>query len=215
MKNLISTAACFAAAVVMASCATDTTRMETPRTTAVQTAEMNSEQSVRAMVNTWPETASRAAGEAMDKYGMPDGVTETMLVWHDTGPWKRTVVYREEVDHRFPMPHKDVWEQFVNYDVPPEKFDELAAYDGSVMVDRTRGEMSARCDKEVANFLAINLADDIINNRRTVEDARAFYAQTIKTMKEGGSSPYLRGLRFSPPARAGYADQPSPILTGH
>lgn len=212
MNRLISTGACFAAAVVMAACATDATRMETPRPTTVQATQVNDEQSVRAMVNTWPETARNAAGEAMDKYGAPDGVTDTMLVWHDNGPWKRTIVYRKEVDHRFPMPHKDVWEQFVNYDVPPEKFDELAAYDGSVLVDRTKGEISARCDKEGANFLALNLADDIINNRRTVDDARNFYAQTIKTMKEGGSSPYLRGLRFTPPARAGYPDQPSPIL---
>ncbi|MBW3563810.1 MAG: hypothetical protein KY459_03705 [Acidobacteria bacterium] len=208
MNRLISTAAFVAASVGMASCATDTT-MDRPRPTTVQATH---EQSVRAMVNTWPETARKAAWEAMGKYGSPDGVTDTMLIWHDNGPWKRTIVYREEVDHRFPMPHKDVWEQFVNYDVPPEKFDEIAAYDGSVMIERTKGEISARCDKEAANFLALNLADDIINNRRTVDDARNFYAQTIKTMKEGGSSPYLEGLRFTPPARSGFADRPSPIL---
>jgi len=46
------------------------------------------------------------------------------------------------------MPHKDVLEQFVNRNVPVEKFKELAQYDGSVIVERTKGEISARCDKE-------------------------------------------------------------------
>lgn len=205
MKNYLSTAAACAVAFMLMGCATDM------RTVANEPMEVR-ETAVRTMVNTWPDTARRAAHEAMDKYGAPDGMTETMLVWHDNGPWKRTIVYREEVDHRFPMPHKDVWEQVVNYDVPPGKFDELAAYDGSVIVERTKGEMSARCDKEVANFLALNLADDIIHNRRTVEDARRFYAQTIKTMKEGGSSPYLQGLRFTPDTNTGVTDTPSPIL---
>lgn len=223
MNKLLSMTASLSAGVLLVSCATGTatettTRVEAPRSSATQSAELASsadEQSVRAMVGGWPETARKAAGEALDKYGAPDGVTETMLVWHDNGPWKRTIVYREEIDHLFPMPHKDVWEQFVNYDVPADKFDELAAYDGSVIVERTKGEISARCDKEEANFLALNLADDIVNGRRTVEDARSFYAQTIKTMKEGGTSPYLEGLRFTPPPRAGDADTSSPILTGN
>lgn len=134
----------------------------------------------------------------MDKYGAPNEATETMLVWHNNGPWKRSVVYKKEVPHDFPMPHIDVWEQVVDYRVPVDKFDDLAAYDGSVVVDRTQGEMSARCDKEGANFLALNLADDVVTGRRSVDDARQFYAETVKGMMEGRSSPYLEGLRFRP-----------------
>jgi hypothetical protein len=105
-----------------------------------------------------------------------------MLLWHKNGPWKRTIVNKEEVDHDFPMPHKDVMEQFVNYKVPPEKFDELAKYDGSVIVERTKGELSARCDKEEANFLALNLANDIIQGKKSVDEAREFYGESIKKL---------------------------------
>jgi hypothetical protein len=54
------------------------------------------------------------------------------------------------VDHYFPVRHPDVLEQAVHYRVPTDKFDELAAYDGSVIVERTKGEISARCGKEGA-----------------------------------------------------------------
>src|ERR1700730_5479015 len=47
----------------------------------------------------------------------------------------------------------------------------LAVFDGSVLVDRTKGEMSARCEGEAANFLALNLADDIVHGRKDVESA--------------------------------------------
>ncbi|MEX2153654.1 MAG: hypothetical protein WD825_09970 [Gemmatimonadaceae bacterium] len=56
--------------------------------------------------------------------------------------------------HSFPKPHTDLLEQFIDYRVPVDKYDELAAYDGSVIVERTKGEISARCDKEAMNFLA-------------------------------------------------------------
>ena len=151
---------------------------------------------VMSMMDSWAPESKKAAMAAMDSYGAPDEATSTMLVWHNNGPWKRSVIYSHEVEHDFPMPHKDVWEQVVDYRVAPDKFDELAAYDGSVVVDRTQGEMSARCDKEGANFLALNLADDIVKGRRTVDEARQFYADTIKAKMAGQSSPYLEGLRF-------------------
>ena len=44
---------------------------------------------------------------------------------------------------------------------PPEVLD-LARFDGSVIVERTRGEIGARCDKEEMNYLALNLAHDIV-----------------------------------------------------
>lgn len=147
-------------------------------------------------IENWPETAKEAAEAMHDKYGPPDEATATRWIWHENGPWKQTIVYAEEVDHRFPMPHKDVMEQFVDYDVPVEKFDELAAYDGSVIVERTAGVMSARCDKEAANFLAINLAHEVATDERTVEEARQFYADTIKGLMRGESSPYTEGFIF-------------------
>jgi hypothetical protein len=102
----------------------------------------------------------------------------------------------EEVPHDFPMPHKDVLEQSVEYRVPPEKFDELAAYDGSVIVERTKGEISARCDKEAANFLALNLAHDIVRGEKSVGEARRFYGEAIKQMMDGNPPEYMQKIQF-------------------
>lgn len=150
------------------------------------------------VIKDWPETAKKAANAMIEKYGEPDGVTSLMLVWEDTGPFIRTIVYKEEVDHDFPMPHKDVLEQFVHYDVPADKFDELAKYDGSVIAERTKGELSARCDKEAANILALNLADDIVQDEITVEEARQKYADNILQMLQGERPEYMSSLRFEP-----------------
>ncbi len=151
------------------------------------------------IIQDWPETAKKAAQEMIEKYGAPDEATRSLLIWHDNGPWKRTIVYREEVDHDFPMPHKDVLEQVINYEVPPDKFDELAQYDGSVIVERTKGEISARCDKEGANFLALNLANDIVKAGKSVEEARQAYGEAMKQMMEGSPPEYTQKLAFEVP----------------
>lgn len=147
-------------------------------------------------IEDWPNTAKKAAKAMMEKYGEPDESTPTMLVWENTGPFKRTIVYKEEIDHDFPMPHKDVLEQFVNYEVPAEKFDELANFDGSVIVERTKAEISARCDKEIANILALNLANDIIQDKRGVEEAREHYGETMMQVLKGEKPQYVQSLQF-------------------
>jgi len=146
----------------------------------------------------WPEASQMAAKDMMDKYGKPDIASDEMLVWNKNGVWNRTIIYKQEVDHNFPMPHKDVMQQFVNLRIPSDMVDELAQYDGSVVFDRTQGEISARCDKEGANFLAVNLAYDIATGKRSVSEARVFYANTIMQMMNGEKPEYTQKLMFTP-----------------
>jgi hypothetical protein len=164
--------------------------------------------SVQRMTNDWHPAAQEAVTHMMDKYGPPAEMTPTMAVWHRTGPWKRSIVYAQAVQHDFPMPHPDVFEQFIDYRAPVDKYDDLAMYDGSVIVERTKGEMSARCDKEAANFLAINLANEIATGRRTPEDARRMYGEQIEMLKAGQMTAYTSGLMFSPPASGNDPDRP-------
>jgi hypothetical protein len=164
---------------------------------------------VEGLLADWPEV-SRKAGEAtIQRYGRPTGATPTLLEWENAGPWKSIILSREPIDHQFPMAHQDVLEQVINYRVPPDKFDELAKYDGSVIVERTKGTMSARCDKEEMNYLALNLANDIVTGKRSVEDARAFYAKTAKAFKGGEKHPYTQRLQFKV-ERGGTADPDKP-----
>ncbi len=164
-------------------------------------------------VASWPKTPREVAMKTMEKYGPPQEATPTRLIWHNNGPWKRTILYREEVPHHFPMKHTDLLEQFIDYQVPVVKFSDLARYDGSVIVERTKGEMSARCDKEEMNFLAINLAHDVSTGKKSVEEARQFYAKTAMAFMKGEKHSYTQGLQFSvPKGNTGYTDEPADMM---
>lgn len=169
-------------------------------------------QDAQKVIQEWPDSSKKAAKNMLEKYGEPDGVTDSHLIWRDNGPWVRTIVHKQEVQHDFPKPHKDVLEQFINYEVPEEKFSELAKYDGSVVAYRTNGELSARCDREAANFLALNLANDIIEGRRSVDEAREFYADAIQQLMQGNQPEYVRSLQFDTRMASATADPDERVI---
>jgi len=150
------------------------------------------------MMRGWPKASRDAVMYMTNKYGAPMHMTEHSAMWGTTGQWKRTIVYNYEVKHDFPAPHTDVMQQWIDYKTPLDKYDDLAMYDGSVVAERTNGELSARCDKEAANFLAINLAHDIVTDKRTPDDARRMYAEQIMAMMAMRPAPYTERLMFTP-----------------
>jgi hypothetical protein len=129
------------------------------------------ERSGSEVIRDWPEESREAAQLVIDAYGEPPEATPSQLTWFGVGPWKRVVATKVFFEHNFPAPHIDSVESVIDYQVPPEKVTELARFDGSVVVDRTAGEVSARCHDEQANFLALNLMHDVVTGARTVEDA--------------------------------------------
>jgi hypothetical protein len=144
----------------------------------------------------WPEESREAAQLVIDKFGDPDEATDSVLIWDRPGPWKRIVAYRDFDSHEFPAPHNDSVESFLQHAVPSEKVSDITAFDGSVVVNRTRGELSARCHDEEANHLALNLANDIIEGRKTVQEAREYYAHEFLAYRKKEPTPYMEGLRF-------------------
>ncbi|YCI06361.1 hypothetical protein M1D34_30635 (plasmid) [Ensifer sp. D2-11] len=153
--------------------------------------------SISKHVESWPQESREAAQLVIEQYG-PDEVTATQLVWHRPGPWKRIVATKVFYNHNFPAPHHDSVESVIDYRVPPERFSDLAAFDGSVIVERTAGEVSARCHDEQANFLALNLMHDIVTGARSVEEARAYYAKEFGDYRRKRPTPYMEKLRFAP-----------------
>ena len=157
----------------------------------------------------WPEKQQQTASELMAKYGQPDVMNEQMVAWFNRGPFVKTVIARTAVAHDFPMPHMDYLTQTIRHRVPADRMDDLFEYDGSVFVHRTRGEMSAECDLEPMNLLALNLAHDVAMGTRTPAEARAFYAQTAMAFNQGDrSSPYVNGLIFQQEPNAADPDRP-------
>jgi len=158
------------------------------------------EQPVEDVIKTWPKGPRESAKRLIDYYGPPDEYSRSALIWHQTKDgWKRTVLYREEVPHDFPAHHTDYLEQFIDYKVPVEMFSKLAEYDGSVVVERTKGEISARCGGTSMNFVAINLAHDVITRKLTVAEAREEYARLYRAYKKGDMRPYARSFQFPLP----------------
>jgi len=149
------------------------------------------------LLKLWPTEQKEAAQCYIAKYGFPDEITDSMLIWYEKQPWKKIVLHRYEIDHHFPKQHKDFLTQTINYKVPADKFDDLAVFDGSIIIDRTKGEISARCHDEMNNILSLNLAHDIITSKKTVREARDAYAQNLIAHRMKLPTPYMDHLRFS------------------
>ncbi len=151
---------------------------------------------VKEITKDWHAMSKNVANLTIDQYGPPNEAIQSRLIWYNNGPWKRTIVYRDEIPHDFPQPHTDVIENYINYSVPPEMFSELAKFDGSVIVERTRGEVSSRCDMEAANILALNLMHDIVTGKLNVEKARDVYCDVTSAFMMNRSAPYAEKLQF-------------------
>lgn len=149
---------------------------------------------VERLIMNWKSKPQETARKLIAKYGMPHEATAMRLIWHNNGPWKMTELVNEEIPHSFPKMHADMLLQVIDYRVPPADFDKLAEYDGSVIAERTKGEIGARCDLEEANFLALNLAHDIVTGKKSADEARKFYAEAILEMKH---AEYKQGFVFS------------------
>jgi len=154
---------------------------------------------IEAILSLWPEKPQQIARDMFSKYGPPQDACDTRLVWINNFPWKVSIVYRDGIAHYWPTPHEDYLEQSIDFKVDPELYDEIAQFDGSVLPERTRGTLSARCDYEAANFLAINLARDIAVGEIGVEEAQNIYVEAAKMYAEGQEHPYMQGFLFELP----------------
>jgi hypothetical protein len=154
----------------------------------------------------WPKEPRESADRLIKEYGQPDEFSASRLMWFNTKDgWKRTVLSNEPFEHHFPDTHNDFLTQFIDYRVPVEMFSKLAAYDGSVKCDRTKGEISAMCGGTSMNFVAVNLAHEIVTGKRSVEEARQEYAKLYKAHKNGEHPPYTTDFQFEVP-KGGTAD---------
>jgi hypothetical protein len=160
----------------------------------------------------WSKTTQKLAAQLIVKYGKPGDVTSRQLVWYDNGPWRRTVLAKEGAQHNFPVPHKNVLEQTVNYKVPARKLGEVMEYAGGAIVDRVRGEVTARSDSEVGNIIILNLVNDIVTDNRNLLQANVYHAQLIRGIQTGDIDPYTNALRFQPQANTAEPGEVAPLL---
>ncbi len=165
---------------------------------------------VDATTENWPSAPKKVVQETIAQYGLPNEGTPTQLVWHDNGPWKRTVITSDETAHDFPTPHTDFITQTINYDVPVDKLRELAEFDGSLIVYRTAGQVMASCDNEAANILSLNLMHEIVEGRMTAEQARQELGEQQAAWLVNREAPHAQRIAFAQPSESetGYRDEP-------
>jgi hypothetical protein len=133
------------------------------------------------IIKDWPKESQEATQLVIDAYGEPREGTESLLTWHQVGPWKRVLASKVFFDHQFLAPHYDSVESVIDYRVPPEQF-----------------TPPARCHDEQANFLALNLMHDLVTGAKGVEEARACYAEEFLNARRKQPAPYMEQLRFQP-----------------
>ena len=165
------------------------------------------------IVEDWPAAPRGIARQMVEKYGPPNEATPTKLFWYRNGPWKRTIVDRDTVTHNWPTVHSDFLTQVIDYRVPPDLIDDVAKFDGSILVDRTRGEVAARCDTEAANVLGLNMVHEIVGGKRSWEEARETSVQNTVAYNIGRKAPYAERLLFEVP-QGGTEDLDEGMITG-
>lgn len=150
-----------------------------------------------AAIKDWPKEVQSQARMLIERYGQPATATATELVWNDNGPWRKTTLRREGFTQATMGKDRDHLEQVISYQVPKGKVAEIKRFDKRIEVNEAANELISRADSESMNYLALNLADDIVKGQRSVQGARVFYQKVKMLERSGKSSPYLDGFIFT------------------
>lgn len=148
------------------------------------------------LVDRWPARPRALARLMIERYGTPDEIVASQIAWNARGPWKKIVVFRDPD----PAGRSDHLLQSVAYGAVPmdHAWRNLAAFGRGASYDPATRELTARTDSQETNYLALNLADEVMRGRRGVRDARDFYDAASNLSEAGKSSPYMQGLLFVP-----------------
>ena len=157
------------------------------------------------MIARWPERPRALANMLLGKYGIPDEIVSSQLSWNDRLPWTKVVVFRDSASAGR---SGHLLESVAYGKVPFDRWQDLTLLGRGAVYDPATQELSARTDGEGTNLLALNMADEVIQGRRSVADARRFYDATWNLSLNGKSSPYMSRLLFQPRSRT------LPKLTG-
>jgi hypothetical protein len=184
MKNL-TLAVVLALAVPMTGCALKKGQQQnkqvasTSEQRGVQTEnkDQDAQQQAINLTNGWPESSMTAAKEIISKYGAPTETTSNALIWRNVAPFREIIVHKEVFDHRFPLLHQNSVQHVVDYKAVDSKVDDIWRYNGSIVLDRTKGQMSSFAQNEAMNILSLNLAHDVMTGKLSADAARVQFGK--------------------------------------
>jgi hypothetical protein len=146
------------------------------------------------VIRSWPQRSQVLVKVMLEEYGEASLVEDDAVIWLNNGPWRKTIVYRTAPYHAAGAPDMDYLQQTIGYAVPADKVADLKLFNKRLEVDPVAGELSSCSDSEGSNYLALNLADEVVQGERGVHDAQEFYSQSVRLAAAGKSSPYTEGL---------------------
>ena len=73
--------------------------------------------------------------------------------------------------------------QVVNYPINKDKASDVLKFDGSVIMDVVKGELGSRCHMQKANYITTNMAVEIMEGKRTWQEAREFMGMSMTQNK--------------------------------
>ncbi len=198
-------AAAMALSLLLSSCTmlkkqpqNQTAKTNTPESTSVESENENKEAFNRAvsMTNGWPESSVTAAKEMIQKHGDPTEITSDSLIWRNIAPFKKIIVHKEVYSHRFPLLHQNALEHVVDYRAPMTKIDDVWRYNGSIVLNQTKGEMSSYAENEAMNILGMNLANQVLSGKMSSDVARVTFGKETMNYLNGNKTAYTQVLNF-------------------
>ncbi len=120
-------------------------------------------------IRSWPAPARLAALALIEEYGEPRRLDPKELVWGQEGRRRRIAVVRDAPRKFSGRRRGGAVSESLPYFAPDDALAALRRFDDRLSFDRGTGQLTSRAESEPLNFLALNLADDIVS-RRTDEE---------------------------------------------
>lgn len=193
---------------------TDPTRRDTTRdTTRDMTTTTVTREQVDRFVTTWPVETRRFVTTNFETFGAPVAATNEFVVWHNAGPWEKVMVTNQAYDNTVLVGGpKEFMTTWLTMDVPAAKACDLMRFNPSIMVNQTAHQVGVMSSSQEMAFATFNLAHEIIQGSRTVEDAQRQLVTVSRTIQQGGArDPITMQLNFQPSGGMGTPRTPGTL----
>ena len=143
---------------------------------------LNEEKELEGILDTWEhKDAANYAKTLIKDYGAPDEYSENQMTWRNISQFDETTIKNESVPHSFPKPHRDYVYSTIKMQVPVELVPVFSYVTESILIDRLKNTVTARCGDIEANAITLGFVQDVVRGEEPSdpEDAKDEYSNRI------------------------------------
>ena len=132
----------------------------------------------------WRNSDAVSYAEALiKKFGDPDEVTQTRLLWNSIEPpFDKTWIIDESIPHDFPKPHRDYVYSSMMIPLQSDMMESLSHASGSIIYDGLTKMVTARCGTLYANAATLGFVKKLAEGEipyKNKELVKQAYAKAI------------------------------------